>query len=198
MKTRNNQSHADETLLNQSITRRSFVKRSAVASAATVFGMANAGFATPGPVEDDGNVVYLGVTYTIDPLPADDPDARPIDGIYYSDEELLALIPTLAGSMTNALRYVLADGELIVDLVPPIIESMDGFSTMPSDAPGSSDWYCESGSVTVRLYEVKNYLDFDPLQNPPNVTPPTAPSRPGTLPLPTGDPGGGPLDFPLF
>lgn len=39
MKTRNNQSHADETLLNQSITRRSFVKRSAVASAATVFGV---------------------------------------------------------------------------------------------------------------------------------------------------------------
>ncbi len=38
MKTRNNQSNADETLLNQSITRRSFVKRGAVASAATVFG----------------------------------------------------------------------------------------------------------------------------------------------------------------
>ena len=39
MKTRNNQSNADETLLNQSITRRSFVKRGAVASAATVFGV---------------------------------------------------------------------------------------------------------------------------------------------------------------
>lgn len=42
MKTRNNQSNADETLLNQSITRRSFVKRSAVASAATVFGLSMA------------------------------------------------------------------------------------------------------------------------------------------------------------
>ena len=39
MKTRNNQSNADETILNQSITRRSFVKRGAVASAATVFGI---------------------------------------------------------------------------------------------------------------------------------------------------------------
>ena len=41
MKTRNNQSNADETILNQSITRRSFVKRGAVASAATVFGAAS-------------------------------------------------------------------------------------------------------------------------------------------------------------
>ena len=39
MKTRNNDSTHDETLLNQSITRRSFVKRGAVASAATVFGI---------------------------------------------------------------------------------------------------------------------------------------------------------------
>ena len=40
MKKRNNQSNADETILNQSITRRSFVKRGAVASAATIFGIA--------------------------------------------------------------------------------------------------------------------------------------------------------------
>jgi hypothetical protein len=39
MKTRSNDSTNDETLLNQSITRRSFVKRGAVASAATVFGI---------------------------------------------------------------------------------------------------------------------------------------------------------------
>ena len=38
MKTRNNDSTQNETLLNQNITRRSFVKRGAVASAATVFG----------------------------------------------------------------------------------------------------------------------------------------------------------------
>lgn len=45
MKTRNNQSNADETLLNQSITRRSFVKRGAVASAATVFGVVATSYA---------------------------------------------------------------------------------------------------------------------------------------------------------
>lgn len=39
MKTRNNDSTPNDTLLNQGITRRSFVKRGAVASAATVFGV---------------------------------------------------------------------------------------------------------------------------------------------------------------
>ena len=202
MKTRNNQPPADETFLNQSITRRSFVKRGAVASAATVFGMGTILASVPGPptgnpgaVEDGPNVVYLGVTYIIDPVPAADPDARPTEGIVYSDAELMALIPTLAGSMENALRYVLQDGETIVDLVPPTIESMDGFLTSPSDAPDSSDWQCESGSVTIRLYKVVSYFDIDPVDAP---TPPTPPSRPGTLPLPEGGPGDGPLDFPVL
>lgn len=65
MKTRNNQSHADETLLNQSITRRSFVKRSAVASAATVFGVAILSPSIANAVE---NGVY-GYDITL-PIPA--------------------------------------------------------------------------------------------------------------------------------
>ena len=74
MKTRNNQSNADETILNQSITRRSFVKRGAVASAATVFGGTciilnkQEALAQFGLGSDKGHVGSYQITWTGSPI----------------------------------------------------------------------------------------------------------------------------------
>lgn len=187
MKTRNNQSHADETLLNQSITRRNFVKRSALASAATVFGVVGiTSTAFAAPVH-----VFLGVTYSVD-----NPGSHAIEGVVANMDALMDLVASRAATSTPAIpRTYNPDAPDFQTLIPidPIVTAASGGFTYHLNPDGTIYWRIDGPvSITIQYQDVGDYFaNTDPLRE---IHEPLDPTGPGS---PPADPGP-PTEPPLF